>query len=416
MVFETSAETLMEECGRVCKGQAMALNDSIGSPLNYPWPKTPGILSAVNSEQVLKAIDQNEKWFVSEKLDGCNNAISSGGWVASRSQIIAHLKQEKEFGSKKILQVTVEKLKPLFEKIVILNNTYLHQLNMDLTKKDQIILYGELILPGTSNSKHDVYKNKENGFKVGQLYVFGMGFVFENPSDNKKNLRELKNLFDNVQVHRSKDNSEYYFIVPINKNQKPWFVDCGIDTVVFHPAEKFVDIITRRNKGNLISPLESRKIEGYVLHDSTCQMLKWKYQFKPTDYHDALVEAFKNEWTANDNQIKVIDSLESLYKLSECFVTEYEKWDLEDYMEQFMTSYLRQIENSLEEIVENENQESKEMTFLFNCWLEHARYKIMYQLMPSSKCTFDPKIKLEIIDFISKYLKTFISNYFLAYQ
>jgi hypothetical protein len=44
--------------------------------------------------------------------------------------------------------------------------------------------------------------------------------------------------------------------------------------------------------------------------------------------------------------------------------------------------------------------------------LEHAQTKILHQLLPMSKCSYDPKIKLEIIDYISKYLTRYFFDYF----
>jgi hypothetical protein len=389
------------------------VDSPIGSPLNYPWPKIPGAMSVNGAPLMLKAINENKKWFVSRKLDGCNVCISSAGWVGSRHQIIDHLEQNAEFGKKKILQVTVEKLRPLFGKIFDLKDKYLSDINMDLSSffNQQIILYGELILPGTSNSKFDVYKNKENGFQVGNLYVFGMGFVFQ----DRKTIRYenlLKKYFQNVQVHQSVDGFSPYFIVPLNQKQKHWFIDLDIPTVEFFPAEKFVDIFTRKNKGNLKGPLESRLLEGYVLHDNTNEMMKWKYPFERTRYHDALIDAFINEWNENDNQIKVVNSLEHLYKYCDCYLTQYDKIDLEEYIEQFMTHHQVTFDNSLGDLWNRQLHNSSEKTFFFNCMLEHAQTKILHQLLPMSKCSYDPKIKLEIIDYISKYLTRYIFDYF----
>jgi hypothetical protein len=99
------------------------------------------------------------------------------------------LDSRKPFGKRKILNVTIEKLRPIFDKIFTLGD-YFNQdcnLNLDLTKKDQLILYGEFILPGTTSSKHNIFENKRNGFKVGQMYSFGNGFVFENKKNQKIN-------------------------------------------------------------------------------------------------------------------------------------------------------------------------------------------------------------------------------------
>jgi hypothetical protein len=238
-----------------------------------------------------------------------------------------------------------------------------------------------------------------------------MGFVFQ----DRKTIRYenlLKKYFQNVQVHESVDGFSPYFIVPLNQKQKHWFIDLDIPTVEFFPAENFVDIFTRKNKGNLKAPLENRLLEGYVLHDNTDLMMKWKYPFERTQYHDALIEAFINEWDENDNQIKVVNSLEHLYKFCDCYLTQYDKKDLEEYMEQFMTHHQVSFDLALGDLWDRQLHNSSEKTFFFNCMLEHAQTKIFYQLLPMSKCSFDPKIKLEIIHYISKYLTKYIFDYF----
>ena len=391
------------------------LENPIGTSHNFPWPKINGALSAKSSKFMRKAITDNQKWFVSGKIDGCNVSVSSKGWVASRNQIIEHLKQchVREFGQRKTLKTTTEKLRPLFDKIYDLNRKYLVNLGMDLTQEDEMILYGEFVLPGTSSSPHDVYNNKLNGFKVGQLYVFGMGFVFKDQEDTEKQMLQLRKHFDNVQLYDSADGKKDYFIVPINQKQKPWFRDIGIDTVDFYPADTFVNIFTKKNKGNFISKLESRLLEGYVLHDSTSQMMKWKYQFERSDYHDALVEAFKKEWIENDDQVKVIQSLEHLYKYSDNIVTAIEQDHLEEFLNDFMLANMEStLEKRCQEMWDKKLLNSAEKTFMFDCWLQHAQTSILFLLLPSDKWFFDPKIKCDIVDYISKHLLAYMDEFF----
>ena len=195
-----------------------ALNEPIGSLLNFPWLKIKGVLSSLSTQQIRNAINENKEWFVAEKLDGCNVSASSAGWIATRKQIAGHLIQEKHFGKRKIQNVTMEKLRPVFDKIFTLgddlNRDY--NLGLDLTKKDQLILYGEYILPGTATTEHDIYDNKRNGFKVGQMYVFGVGFVFEN-QQNSENKAKLQKFFPNVIEMKSQDEELTYFLCPINR-------------------------------------------------------------------------------------------------------------------------------------------------------------------------------------------------------
>jgi hypothetical protein len=195
-----------------------------------------------------------------------------------------------------------------------------------------------------------------------------MGFVFQ----DRKTIRyenALKKHFQNVQLHESVDGFNHYCIVPLNQKQKYWFIDLDIPTVEFFAAENFVDIFTRKNKGNLKAPLENRLLEGYVLHDNTDLMMKWKYPFERTQYHDALIEAFINKWDENDNQIKVVNSLEHLYKFCDCYLTQYDKKDLEEYMEQFMTYHQVSFDLALGDLWNRQLHNSSEKNFFFQLYV-----------------------------------------------
>ena len=67
-----------------------ALNEPIGSLLNFPWLKIKGVLSSLSTQKIRNAINENKEWFVAEKLDGCNVSASSAGWIATRKKIAGH--------------------------------------------------------------------------------------------------------------------------------------------------------------------------------------------------------------------------------------------------------------------------------------------------------------------------------------
>jgi len=386
----------------------MAITDAIGSTLKYMWPKIKGVFSSISTEEVRRAINANEEWFVSEKLDGCNVSVSTAGWVGSRNQIVAHLIQEKNFEGRKIQNISVKELKPLFNKIWKLAKDLNKEcgLNLDVTQKDQLILYGEFILPGTANSKHDIYDNKRNGFKIGQLYVFGIGFVFDNLPINKISQHHdmLKKHFSNVMVIEPEnfDDKSTFFICPINQKNKKWLIDCAIDLVPFYKTEKFVDLLTRRNKANLIEKLESRKMEGFVLHDATNQMFKWKYQYEPNNYCDGFIEGLKKEWNANENEIKVVSALFDLYNYSREFVTSL---DLEAFNVAMNEFYLLNGKNFEEQFLTSQPNQDFSLSFFIECWKNHAEAKILYQLLPKSKVAYDKNIKMEYTSLIIKFFQ-----------
>jgi hypothetical protein len=385
-----------------------ALNEPIGSLLNFPWLKIKGVLSSLSTQQIRNAINENKEWFVAEKLDGCNVSASSAGWIATRKQIAGHLIQEKQFGKRKIQNVTMEKLRPIFDKIFTLgddlNRDY--DLGLDLTKKDQLILYGEYILPGTATTEHDIYDNKRNGFKVGQMYVFGVGFVFEN-QQNSENKAKLQKFFPNVIEMRSQDEELKYFLCPINRKNRNLFLKSNIDLVPFQNTEKFVNLLTRRNKANLIDQLDNRKLEGFVLHDSTNQIFKWKYQVETTDYYDALVEAILKEWCANENEVKVANALAWLYNQSREYVTQLDLPLFEYYFDEFMVEHEKTLRSR---VIQSLGE--KDLKFIKLGWCHHALTVILYKIRPESKYAFDKKILMEYESLIMKKIDDVVFDIF----
>jgi len=388
----------------------VALITLIGSSLNWMWPKIKGVFSSLSTVEIRKAINENQEWFVTEKLDGCNVAVSSSGWVASRNQIVAHIAQEVDFAARKIQNISVQGLEGLFNKIWKLAHN-LNQdcgLNLDLTRKDQLILYGEFILPGTANSKHDIYDNKRNGFKIGQLYVFGIGFVFDDlTASNIEHYHSmLKKYFSNVMIQETFDGKSKFFICPVNQKNKKWLSDCNINLVPFFngKTEKFVDLLTRRNKNNLIEKLESRKMEGFVLHDATNQMFKWKYQFETSDYSDALFMSLKKEWNANENEIKVVTALFDLYNYSKEYVTVLDLEAFENTLKEFYSKHKKNFKDQLVTALTTQPANFS-VSFFIEGWKNHAEGNIFYHLMPESKFVFDKRIKMEYSSLILKFLQ-----------
>ena len=379
--------------------------------LNYPWPKTRGVLSIVSEEDIKQAINENQEWFISEKLDGCNMSVSSAGWVASREIVKADLTQDQNFSNKKINQLNLEKIKPLFEKITALAHFFNTEYNFHLDlEKDEVILYGEFILPGTSTSSHDIYQYKLDGFLMGQMYAFGIGFLFKN-QNNQQNKRLLQTYFPNVMELLSADEKETFFICPINKKTEHYFNQFQIDLVRFYPTEKFVNIFTK-SKYKLLDKLESRLMEGYIIHDNTNKMLKWKYQVKPTDYYDSLIEKIENEWIENENQIKVASVLKKLYNYSKLYVTELDLNLFNYYYENFMSLHQEKFQSDLHKAQYN-LKDNFDLKFCLQCWKNHAEAKIFHQLITPPKCLMDKTVSMEYKNHITLKLESHAKNFFL---
>jgi hypothetical protein len=126
-----------------------------------------------------------------------------------------------------------------------------------------------------------------------------------------------------------------------------------------------------------------------------------------------LVEAFKKEWIENDDQVKVIQSLEHLYKYSDNIVTAIEQDHLEEFLNDFMLANMEStLEKRCQEMWDKKLLNSAEKTFMFDCWLQHAQTSILFLLLPSDKWFFDPKIKCDINHYISKHLLAYMDEFF----
>ena len=402
-----SPASLMEKCAPT---HPLALNEPIGSRLNFPFPKITPILSELYIfNKVRKAVNQNDEWFVSEKLDGFNVAVSSAGWVANKDEVVAHLIQEKKFGKRKIETVSVKELKPLFDKIFILGDALNREFNLefDLTKKDQIILYGEFIVNGTSTTQHDIYENEKKGFEVGHLFVFAVGFYFENPAHELCNYQRLEKIFSNIMEYGARD-KKTFFICPIDQKSKDIFVKAEIELVPLYKPEKLVDLLTRRNEGNWIEQLQARKMEGIVLHDSTNKMFKWTYQKETTSYHDWLVRSMLTEWTSTENEIKVAAALSSLYNSSREYETCYYMILFDKLYERFISEHKKEFEENLLSFYnKEENTFNSDVQICLDTLKTHASAHILSSLLPEGKSLFDKNIQMTYDDLIETKLMWF---------
>ena len=251
-------------------GQTLEIN----SPMPYPWPKTIGFFSTNEHEAITKHVEENEKWYVSEKLDGCNVSLSTNGWIASRQKVIAKRNSNPTVFQGLPLTFVQTLFDPL-DKLYDHLNTLLFPIG-----HFELILYGEFLPKGTATSKFDIYNYSERGYEQGLLYAFGIGLIFN--SLNHDVDHKVKNLFKHSFLHGAPFD-KFVYIVPIDWFLTKLFYKYDIDCVKITSVERLQDMFTRPWYTNL---LLDRKIEGFILTNvNGKRLLKFKYPKSHSDFY-----------------------------------------------------------------------------------------------------------------------------------
>lgn len=368
----------------------------VGSKFKFPFPSVNSILNASSVEPLITAINENKKWSISQKLHGCNVAVSSQLYVASRRFVIANAFQENHLSDFTFQKTSLEHLHPLLKKIEHLHTILKNECELEVDfSKDELLIYGEFIVPGTASSKHDVYNYKGQNFKTGHLYAFAVGFVFENQAKSDLQEVELRKAFSNV-FRLENEEKKTYFICMINPGNKKLLLHANIDTVEFLKDDLFKNLLV--NKKNL-AMLENRSLEGFVLHHDSF-IFKWKYLKNTSDYHDALLRSFENEIFWDQNQRDVVLSLKTLYNYSNVYLNELDKEAFNKMLKEFVSEELGNFENDLDDC--QLPPQKHEIQFACQTWTNFAADFIMHRLLLQhpKKCFFDKEIKMEIYDVV----------------
>ena len=388
------------------------------SKLDYPYPKTEGVFSSNSVDELKNAIDENDFWTITEKLDGSNVCISSEGWIASRNQIIANFAQSKNWRMKKFNKQTLEHLAPLYDKIhqlsTILNNECDFELNLE---EDQILLYGEFMLEGTAVSKHDIYNYKLQKYKPGHLFVFGIGFVFKTDIEKKEKLLETH--FGHVRSFPSLTQATTYFVCPVNYLNKFFFDFAKIPTVPIVGRDEFNTLMTNEL---FIGQLKHRYLEGFVLTNSTNKIFKWKYQESTCDYRNAFAQHLRKELSHSQDQINVCNSLLKLYYFSNNYINSLDLPQLDVFLNTFLNKHAKKIatvlvENEIQKSTDSYNWDLKDYIQRLN---KYAQTEIFQCFFNKVQYLLDKKISLEygflIFQKINKFVYDFLSDYEMNHQ
>lgn len=292
-----------------------------GSDLPYLFPKINGIFSTKATEWTGDLILKNEVFHVSEKLDGLNFCLSTRGWVASRNKIVSF---RKNVESKMFHRVSLKNLKRVFE-----NMDRLEQ-NLKTTKLGnfkELLVYGELILDGTSSSNHDIYDYRRRQFQPGDFLIFGLGFVYDSPDVQNEAIQSVLN---NVMPLKSRGDKTFYLSM-VNPENKQHLECADLRTVHFYKDYSIQYLLT---DFHFLYKLKVRSTEGFVMHNSNA-IVKFKFVEKVNDFymttHLNNLKTFMEERSDNfkRKERKVIKCLMDLYRHDrQCMnVVDKEKWN-----------------------------------------------------------------------------------------
>ena len=395
--MKSSNQSVFEKFQNLSIVPQILLNSPVGSNFKYYWPKVFGLFSSSSTVQLKTAIKENETWNISKKLDGSNMAVSSAGYVASRNSILANLAQTNKLESIKFQgALTLQNVKPLFQKIynlVDLLNTTCH-LNLDM-EEDEIILYGEFMHQGTASTRLDIYDYSKSKHLPGHFFAFGLGFVFKQQNSLiKERVKMLNEHFSNVMVMTNPSFEKEYYICPINLDNKYLFDACNIATVDFLKSEKFNSLLANEN---YIQDLLNRQVEGFVLHDHTGKMFKWKYQVEPSNFLSNYLGHLKGTFKEEEEK-KVVSTLEQIYTISKFYINDVEQTKLETEIVKFIEKYQKEIERDLaiSSLKRHwEQNDDWDLKSYIQCMTRCATADMLFHLsLESKKFIFDKKVEL----------------------
>jgi hypothetical protein len=219
-----------------------------------------GIDSVLDLPSVAKLpelLHQNPQVTVSEKLIGYTICLSSRGYVASKSKIIAY---KGNLSEKTYKTQPLKSLSPIFKKLAIIAKelqTLLNDVNL------QVLIYGKWLF--ASNN----FSYQRRNLLLGQFYAFGMGIV---PGLNKDiDKFKLQNQFDwNVTFCNS--GKKPYYLINLNLGLVQFLTSHKIKIVPvygeFSMQQAFLD-------QSVVKPLSKNQISGaiFVWSDG---LLQWR--------------------------------------------------------------------------------------------------------------------------------------------
>ena len=352
----------------------------IGQELAYPWPHIDGFYNTKATEKIIKSLEKNEFYHISEKFDGSNICLSSQGWVSGRKNVFA---VEEILETTNFQGVKCERLIQVLSNLKKWKNS-----DFETQKIDEILLYGEFILNGTSNSKFDRFKYKKDGFYPGDFLIFAIGFVFNDDDDDndlKENLKEkIKSDFNNLLECKQLDESKTFYVSLVNFENRELFTKQQFQTVRCFQGNLLSNLLVEEkyfifgensaevSSRYFIDGIENREVEGWVLHNrDASDIIKWKFVTEKNAYIDEHMQKLQDNFIGDyDDQVQhmMLQYLCNHYDNCDHYINVLEKifftsfYDrnikklkkgMEFYIDQFKTD-LKHLDSNVEFMVHNE--------------------------------------------------------------
>ena len=373
----------------------------IGADHPFPFPKMKGFLSENNLVETIEQLKENKVWSLSEKLDGCNVSVSTNGWFASRNKIVDDCRN-------KMISRRVWNNAPLRHVPLVYRHAL--QLKAALARFFQhvaslhVMLYGELLLPGVSQSHFDVYNYARRNFEPGQIYVFAIGLVL--PVDTQLPFF-LKHGIKVESATAAAAGMEHY-VIPVNNYVSKLLDELDITHITPVATDRLSTLLTNSEMVNL---LLDRKKEGLVLSGNNGEgFIKWKY-------NDAT--ALKEQLTLSANQLidtqeagsenqRAAENIKRVYESALNYINKSDTIEHEALFAAHMSETKEKWNNVLDEATKLGN------FYLTMAMLEledEVMRGIMRYLKMTENKTLDPKVKLELKMYVVKMVDNWCKDY-----
>ena len=366
----------------------------------YVWPLTKGLFNCNYTEDVLKAIRDNDVYHISEKFHGCNLCISNKGYISSRKTIIAT--ETDTLTGKRFQNVRLDGFVSNYLR-------HIYDLKSTLVDCDETLYFGELILNGIATSPFDVFNYHDQNVFSSEMYFFGVGFV---SYDRKDLSSDIKKCMNNVQLLTTASGKPYYIslINPLNEHILRL---AGLPTVKFYKSAPLLELLTNFT---LIEPLNHKLLEGYVLHNENAStMLKWKFVERQSTYIDDHLTTLENAVVHNVEEKKAIMYLRELYQNSTKFVLTLDKTVVNEFLTHQFPIIKLDIVNDLINIVSLQIDMQQKVKNCMNNYLEMCFHQLKPFLLLPTTLFLNKSVELEckqmLLKKISQAIHAFIMNY-----
>jgi hypothetical protein len=358
------------------------MESKLHQKFQYQWPKTVGFFTAKQHEKIIADFECNDNYYVTEKLDGSNLAISSKGYIASRTKVIATRSEPVPKFNQHSLHNVVELFSAVDQLYNYLQTMYFIQHDFEL------LVFGEFLYNGTASCKFDKYNYVERHYLPEHFYAFGIGLVFSglNTDCFKLVQRVFSQVFQNTNVQ-----NENFFVVPIDWALTGMFYKHGIECVNILSCQRLQAFF---KKEHVIKKLLNRSIEGYILASMNGHgMLKLKYATHTDHVHDQhMVDLSKG--LSEDT----FSALQKVYKSADDYIN-----TLDDALfKSFFEPICNHLKTFIDDIV-NKVEDCLDMNEIVTLAVE----EIIFKMKKHYSKKLDPAVVCEIKDRVTKKLEKY---------